>query len=486
MQRKHNLLVLSDVHLGSDLVHHSRPDAPERADSSLRRDRDLAAMLEWYREHRVGKKPWRLVIAGDFVDFVGMSVSVPQSRVDMPGDALDLTEEERAHGLGGAVEHAVLKLQMVGTHHAEVFASLARFVADGNLLVVVRGNHDVDFHWEPVQREFLSLLSGHAPLEQSCVEFAPWFYYEEGEIFIEHGHQYDSFCSYENVMHPVSPRDPRRSSRSISDVLLRYVVRPTRGMRESGHDDMTIADYLRFGARLGATGMLALARRFFGALGALFAIWRYQFGGAADWVRQEHDRKMRLLAEARQISESRLRALAKLQRPPATKSLLMILASVMLDRIVVAVLGLALVVAVFYFTPTFEYATLAAVFAASLAAGLGIAWARARGPLDASGELRDCAPRVARLFPAAFVVMGHTHLPEVRQDADAETTYVNLGAWAEEDSEDGCAPALPATRTHLVVQSVDGELVAELMKWGDAGPERFQPGYRSGADPTTA
>lgn len=471
MNRQHNLLVLSDVHLGSDLVHHAQPDAPERANSSARRDRDLAAMLDWYREHRVGKKPWRLVIAGDFVDFVGMSVSSPEPD-------LELTEEERAHGLGSAVDHAVLKLRLVGRHHGHVLRSLAGFVAAGNRLVVVRGNHDVDFHWEPVQEEFLAILRSHASFDAAQVEFAPWFYYEEGAVYIEHGHQYDAFCSSENVMHPVSPRDPRRSSRSLSDVLLRYVVRPTRGLTEGGHEEKTIWDYVSFGARLGAWGMLGLARRFFLAVVALISIWRHQFGDASAWVRQEHERKMRLLAEAKQISLSRLRALAKLQRPPATRSLVIILASVMLDRIVVGLLGLALVVGAYLFLPNLTYATLAATIAAGLTVALGVAWARARGPLDASCQLRESAPRVATLFPAAFVVMGHTHVPEMRHDSDAATTYVNLGAWAEEDAEDGALPALPATRTHLVVKSVDGELVAELMQWEDAGPQRFQRGYQ--------
>ena len=71
----HNLLVLSDVHLGSDLVHCVRPDAPHRDGTNDDRDRQLSALFDWYREHRERERPWKLVIAGDFVDFVGMSVS---------------------------------------------------------------------------------------------------------------------------------------------------------------------------------------------------------------------------------------------------------------------------------------------------------------------------------------------------------------------------------------------------------------------------
>src|SRR5690348_7753546 len=106
-----NLLALSDLHLGSDLVHHAQPDAPRRTPSSERRDRALVALLDWYRERPVEGQPWRLVIGGDFVDLTGMSV------LPNPGErAENFTEptgEELSHGLGGAADHALAKLRLV-------------------------------------------------------------------------------------------------------------------------------------------------------------------------------------------------------------------------------------------------------------------------------------------------------------------------------------------------------------------------------------
>jgi UDP-2,3-diacylglucosamine pyrophosphatase LpxH len=468
----HNLLVLSDVHLGSDLVQHARPDAPERAGASRKRDRDLCALLDWYRDHRDDGRPWRLVIAGDFVDFVGMSVSTSGTLETAP------TPEELVHGLGGAVDHTIAKLRLVARHHSEVFKSLAQFVAAGNTLVVVRGNHDIDLHWEPVQDEFVRCLTQHAAIDPAAIEFAPWFYYEAGVVYVEHGHQYDHFCSYDHLLHPVSPSDPRRSSRSASDVLLRYIVRPTKGLKESGHDHAGVLDYLRFGMRLGVGGMVALASRFFGAVLALFAIWRDQFTEAARWVQKEHERKMALFGEAKQISVERLWALAKLQRPPVTRSLFVILASVMLDRFVVALLSISLVAAVIVYSPSWLDAFIHCTAGMLGLSAVALLWAKRRGSLDVSADLRECAQRVAKVFPAAFVVMGHTHLPEVRPVPNADMTYVNLGAWAEEDAEDGDLPLLPATRTHLVVHQLEGRPVAKLLIWNaNEGPKRFEPGF---------
>jgi UDP-2,3-diacylglucosamine pyrophosphatase LpxH len=464
----HNLLVLSDVHLGSDLVQHARPDAPERTRASERRDRELIALLDWYRERPHSGRPWRLVIAGDLVDFIGMSVSSAGDEI-----ATEPTDEEREHGLGSAVDHTLAKLRRVAAHHRTVFAALGRFVDAGNALVIVRGNHDVDLHWEPVQAAFREVLAEHAVFGRERVEFADWFYYEEGVVYIEHGHQYDDYCSYDHVLHPVLPSDPRRSHPSLSDVLLRYVVRPTHGMLEGGHDSAGALTYVRFGARLGVRGLLGLAARFLAAVGFLISLWREHFSEAAKWVRSEHERKMELLAEARQISVVKLRALASLQRPPVTRSLLRILAGVMLDRVAVALAAMASVV---WF--------LAARWTLALGVELGIAvvsivlvawlWGRARGALDASESLRERASSVAALFPAALVVMGHTHLPEVAEAPENNATYVNLGAWAEEDTLDGSLPPLPASRTHLVIRQGEGKPEAVLLRWdAEGGPRSF-------------
>jgi hypothetical protein len=63
-------------------------------------------------------------------------------------------------------------------------------------------------------------------------------------------------------------------------------------------------------------------------------------------------------------------------------------------------------------------------------------------------------------------------LPEVRPTAE-RSTYVNLGAWAEEEPIDGRSPALPATRTHLLITRTGGAANAQLMKWDDSGPLPF-------------
>src|SRR6202035_1590882 len=120
-------------------------------------------------------------------------------------------DEERAHGLGNASDHGRLKLRAVVARHRPVFEALAAFVAQGHALTLIHGNHDMEFHWDGVQRDLEALLvrmaldaGGHdasfASEFASRIEFAPWFYYAAGVAYIEHGHQYDTLCSTEHVM----------------------------------------------------------------------------------------------------------------------------------------------------------------------------------------------------------------------------------------------------------------------------------------------
>lgn len=463
--KPYNLLALSDLHLGSDLVHHVRPDAPERSRASERCDRELAALFDWYRENRVQGRPWRLIIGGDFVDFGGMAVMTDERELRTPP-----TEEERSHGLGGTPDHTLQKLRLVLRHHAGVMQSLARFLAAGNTLVIVQGNHDVDWHWRSVQREFRRALEKLAPVPRNAVTFAPWFYYEEGLVYLEHGHQYDPCCSYEHVLYPVSPEDPRRTARSLADVLLRYVVRPTRGMTESGHDDAGFLDYIRFTVGLGARGAVALAARFVRANRVLLRLWRLQLHGASRRVKAVHRRRMRALSNTYRVSLKRLRRLAKLQRAPATRSLAAIVTSVMLDRVLLVVFALLLTAALLVAAPFWALLSVAPL---TVAAGFVARLCLPERAIEPSAVLRERSLRVAKLFPAAFVVMGHTHSPEIRPSE--RTTYVNLGAWAEEDAPDGVPglPAMPATRTHLVVVRAEDGVMAELRTWSSSGPEPF-------------
>jgi UDP-2,3-diacylglucosamine pyrophosphatase LpxH len=465
-----SLLVFSDVHLGSDL-NDCTPNITRRSESI---DRDLVLFLAHYRREKPSGDRWRIVIAGDFIDFIGMAIALP-TELSTPAN-----DEEREHGLGNASEHARLKLRRVAARHTDVFAELARFVAEGHALSLVHGNHDIEFHWDAVKDDFRAVLLGHAQAEhpdldvaafQERIEFSPWFFYRDGVAYIEHGHQYDPFCSTEHIMAPVSPVDGRRIARGFTDVLLRFVVRPTRGMKEHGHDHAGMLDYIAFAARLGVGGLIRLGVRFAVAVMELFRLRKTYFTEATQRLRAEHERRVALLSSATRIGMDRFRAVLSLQAPPITQSIRGILASVLLDRLALAIaslLALSIVAAIGVYHGHALYAAM----------GVVVAWAlfhrhlSAQRTVDPADQLVMKASQLAKLFPAAFVVMGHTHTPVYTPAGD--TTYVNLGSWAED--EDGAGDAPRATRTHLVIHMKEERPEARLFTWeSGTGPRSYDP-----------
>jgi UDP-2,3-diacylglucosamine pyrophosphatase LpxH len=473
---RETLLILSDVHLGSDINDRAPPGVHPRR--SKRVDDDLVALFRHYAAAApsAGADRWRAVIAGDFVDFIGMVASPDQAR------DLDtrLSEEEIAHGLGNASDHAREKMRRVGERHREVLGQIASFVARGNALTVIHGNHDIEFHWDAVRDEFKQILARLAcekdpSLDPAAflarVEFQPWFFYADGVAYVEHGHQYDAYCATDYVMAPLSPLDPRRIARGFTDVLLRYVVRSTRGMKEHGHENKGMVDYVAFAIGLGARGLLKLGWSFARAVLEMFRLRRAYFSDAAKALREEHDKRTALLAEATRIGVDRLKALAALQVPPITRSIHGILASVLLDRLALALLAsmALLVVAVLSWNHGQRW----------WAAGIVlVAWAflnrhlASQRKIDPDDLLVERAQKLVNLFPAAFVVMGHTHVPMRVPVNDGGATYINVGSWAEEEGES----EPKAARTHLVIRATESGPVADLLAWDSvSGPQTYKP-----------
>lgn len=462
---RESLIVFSDVHLGSDI----HDGSARRARRSAKIDRDLVRLITHYREHRSPTADrWRIVIAGDFIDFIGMTVA------PRPSEVLEtsLTAEEEQHGLGSACDHARVKLRRVATRHADVFAALAAFVADGHALTLIHGNHDIEFYWDAVQDDFRDILFEHtralAPdVDRDAfrrgIEFNPWFFYRDGVAYIEHGHQYDPFCATDHIMAPLSPADPRRVARAFCDTLLRFVVRPS-GMDEHGHEHVGIAYYVRLGTRFGISGAAALGLRFARAVGELFRLRRAYFSETAAILRAENEKRVARLAEATRIGADRLRAVLSLQAPPLGRSIRGILAGVLLDRIALA-LAAAIVCVVLAIYGAFHGHTLWGLAVVLVVWSVLNRWLSRQRTVDPTDMLVERAAHLARLFPAAFVVMGHTHVP-VKAPA-GEATYVNVGSWAEEDGSDHYR----APRTHLVIHVRDKGTEAQLCTWKDGGPE---------------
>ncbi|MFT3927147.1 MAG: hypothetical protein QM778_31670 [Myxococcales bacterium] len=468
-----NYLLFSDVHLGSDIVPHVRPWA-ER--SWLRQEADvdaaLVALLAHHRKERDPARPWRLVVAGDFLDLVGVSLSAAADLRTPP------TEEELRCGLGSAADHVVHKVHAIAARHPRVFRALMEFVAEGHALVVVRGNHDVELHWRAAQRAFVDAIVAHAEVHERAaisrrIEICPWFFHVHGLLYVEHGQEFDPMCSYGNPLVPTWEKDQRRIRPTPFSVLLRQVARPTPGLSSSSYGYVGMGAYVWLCVRLGVRGTLRIAARYARACWDLISECAVRGLKGADRVRVSSRAKlarydslpsrMRRFAQRTGVSEERLRALLSVYVGSAVDSLSVMVRSLYVDRIAslfLTLLGLLVALLLYVLVGP----TSAAVSAGLALASFVFACVGRGVNTSPNDSLRHGAERIAKLFNVRWVVMGHTHEP-VMEPMSTGATYVNLGSWGQDDTPEERSMAHDCTQTFLTLRRLDNDYRADLLRW---------------------
>jgi UDP-2,3-diacylglucosamine pyrophosphatase LpxH len=186
----HDLVVLSDLHLGKGRNPETGRYYPLETffyDEDLRRFcRNAGA------EAKARGTLLRLVFNGDTFDLL---------RIE-PGDGPSNSRREQRFGADRTPSVAAAQMAQILLGHPVFVETLAEVLAEGHEIVMLPGNHDLEVQWEPVQRELRAavrarLLAKGAPVEAlERFRFAPWFWYEPGRIWIEHGCQYDPECAF--------------------------------------------------------------------------------------------------------------------------------------------------------------------------------------------------------------------------------------------------------------------------------------------------
>lgn len=440
----HNLLALSDLHLGIDLRRESQHAAPPAIDAPL------GSLLAHYTHHRENGRPWRLIIVGDMVDFIAITDVPAEGEATFP-----VSEMERQCGLAPEPEKACWKLSRVMRRHERVFLGLARFLRAGHEVVIIRGNHDADWCWPEVQtllRSTLVSLAYPGPTSTGLsgrrkeaekeamgqrLRFEDWFHLEPGRVYAEHGHHYDEYSITEDLMR--RPDGPQPLSEPVSTLALRYFSNRHPGLDPSEVDHWRMRDYVRWARRRGS-----FVRYFIDYLGmclrvsafTLKASTRTMLRSLRALVRLPRDVVVEsghllhvrdLLRTVKADHEALAREVSALMKPPAARSFWAAARMLYFDRMMLA-LGLGLVAAGCVAVDGPALARVG-VFALSLGvAGLVNAWLDRARLIESHPKLLAAAHRVSVLFAVPVVIMGHSHR-EVNQKVGDGAVYFNLGTW---------------------------------------------------------
>ncbi|TET54063.1 MAG: hypothetical protein E3J64_02540 [Anaerolineales bacterium] len=495
---EHNLLIVSDTHLSEGL------DAKTAKFSRLEDffyDDAFARFLKYHeevrRQPRFGGRPWLLVIAGDMFDFLQV-VSLPEdgrllAYVKGLGERTGLSIEEQDFGLGSTALESAWKLSRIARGHQRFFAALGWFVAHGNHIAIIKGNHDLELHWPEVQQRLVTevqrahtrqrLALGDGPsIEAEAtrwrIHFYPWFYYEPGRVYVEHGGQYESLNHVADCLSPLLPDDPERINHPMGGLAVRYLYNKLEDIHPFIDNVKPITKYLRLAMRTRPveTVRLVLTR----GLVLLRAFWNIGRKTVAGSMRTER-------AEGRTPAPvpspvplparttDQIAALANRVAGTFVTSWLPAGVQALLTVLLGAVVVLFSLLGGLTLVGGGGWIAVAYLAIAAAAYLLRMWMARTLDDATSQGYLlpvaRELEGILAATNPVSYIVMGHDHAARVERMEHA--WYVNTGAWVLLYEEQG--PIRGTQKLTFVRLPVGHEGAPELLYWDDAAgePSRF-------------
>ncbi len=442
-------VAISDIHLcelertdGLWMRYRQAPYSP---------DLDLARMLDGVRK-KVGGDELCLILNGDVFDFDAPRV---------------IKEESVFHDLPRTAEHAVPMITAILDDHPIFVEALGRVLADGHEIVLISGNHDAQLTLPEVRAVVKERIVAAAKVARPAadveelgakVAFRAWFHKTSDGIVVEHGNQYDSYCSFRYPMAPFG-KAPAEIQPTMGSLCTRNLV--GRMGYFNPHVDGSFM--------LSSIGYLVHWFRHYlfsrHSLAAAYAVGTVRT--LAEIVRRRDPlnrrRKRQNLAAAVEESGAPARAVArhaKLYAPPSEDKLGLVLRELWVDRLALGALSILLGLT-WFFTPHAVGGPIAAVGPALFAVyelaipktSLGENWLR----------VQAAARAVAKAHKAKAVILGHTHRPEGRWEDGV--FYGNTGSWSPAYLDIECTQPLSDERPVVWLENDGGTLRGGLLTY---------------------
>jgi UDP-2,3-diacylglucosamine pyrophosphatase LpxH len=463
-----NYLIVSDLHLRGGF------DNP--TEGLYHFDEEFADFLRYYRLHRGSNRPWHLVIGGDFIEFLYITDRPDPNERMLRG--CTFIESEYRYGAGTEPPKSRWKLdRILRSSHPQLLLALARFVAEGNDVIVLRGNHDSEMFWPEVQEHFRRLIAEHHPVDVSYmamkeavaqrVQFPEWFLYVPDLLYVEHGCQYDQFCSFQYFMNPVVPEHPTRIQMSIAELSIRYFTNPMKMINAMAAENIkSVSEYIGWVLRGNLAMLPRLARLYAGMVRRVLAKSGRPDPQAEAVVRVEHERRVAATDELFGLPPGTAATVDAMRSTPVMRFPFAMAQFLAID-LLAGSLALALAAAAVLIWYPARIGLLALVGAAAAAGLIGYVGALRFRRVTEAAQLNRTAGRLAQLFKVPYVIFGHSHgagtwpLP-------GSGTYVNVGTWVPEGDA--------AYFVYFAAEGEGAERTGRLWRWHKAKrePETFE------------
>ncbi len=420
-------LVLSDLHL-ADVEDHADGWKSYKHSRYLF-DTELARVIEHFALRGSANTEHVLVLNGDIFDF-DLVAAVPET------PPWPTSPAERKRGLSPTEPKAVWKLNHILQNHPVCVDAWARFVGAGNTLVYVMGNHDRELHFPAVQAALRSALAKQAracglSFADEQLIFEPWFYYVPGEIYAEHGQQYDYYNAFRYLLAPTV-----NDLRGEAHIALPMGNLSNRNlMSQMGFFNPHTSDYILNVYKYASHWLrhYAFSRRYlllrwlFGSISTILQLIRTK--GLAGRNRAVHEARLEEMAERKNISPEVVRALDGLKITPITNRLYRVARELWIDRLLLALVMLGGTIGLALSSLPIWVKLMVPLSSFPLVYFLYEWFAHDEMFFRVERDIHLYALKIAQLLPTRVVTFGHTHVPRTIPLLPG-VTYVNTGTWA--------------------------------------------------------
>jgi len=410
-----------------------------------------------------------LILNGDIFDFDSVMKLPLHTR-------FHISWLERKRGLFPEEDKSRFKMQTILGDHSVWVNTLREFIQQGNSVVFVIGNHDIELHWPLVQKEIHHSLN-LSDEQADRVRFCEWFYVSEEDTVIEHGNQYDDYCVASNPIHPLIKKGKRVQVRlPFGDITSRYMINGM-GLFNPHADSsflMSLSEYFKFFYKyslrvhpwLPISWLWSATVSFFIALG----------DGLLPAMRDPMfvEQRVEEIAKKSNATPQMVRTLRELHTHAAIFNPIKIARELWLDRFLI----LALV-----FFVSFEFymvirATIAPIswlwffiFTVLLTPFLYFYSRNIKSEvIQSTEEALKQAPLIAQITKTGRVVFGHTHR-EMHTFVDV-TEVLNTGTWSPAFKDPECREPFTKRCFAWIRQEKGAKTrTATLFTWKDPGIE---------------
>ncbi len=431
---------------------------------------DILEDFLYHIQQSTGSEKVELILNGDVFDF--------DSVTEVPTDApYRISWLEKKRGLFSEEAKSSFKIRKILREHDVFTKALSDFIKNGNTVIIITGNHDLELHYPSVQKDIIEALN-LSDTEKDRIRFCEWFYISNQDTLVEHGNQYDPYCVCQNPINPLVQKFNRIELKiPFGNLATRYLINGM-GFFNPNVDSnfiMSFADYIKFFTKyLIRTQPLIMWTWFWSSILILFQ-------SSIDRLLPELkdpltlEDKVNEIAKKSNATPRMVREMKEISIHPAASNPLRIARELWLDRAFLVLLGFLFIFQIFTFIKlAYDLSFFWMFIPLFLLLPFFIFYAKSiHSDVSSVKEPNEYVLSLAsKITHTKRVIYGHTHVP--RHEIVGIVEHLNCGTWSPAYLDVECTKPFGKKTYVWIEPGANGERVAQLREFSMGDSHRVR------------